>query len=431
MKRWMLATSLVVVASTVTLGAGAAHAATTPWTSQIGTSWFEGVGGVAVSSCGNVVAAGHTMGTFPGKKKAGQADAFVVRYTSKGKQQWLREFGTTGNEQVTGVAIAPCGSIYVVGYTNGTFPKQTNAGGYDGFIAKFSTGGTRLWVRQFGTAADDMPRGIAVAPSGYVYVTGMTYGAFPLFMNAGSADGFLAKYSSGGTQKWVSQGGTSAYDEMTGVSVPRSNEIYVSGETRGAFPSLVNQGDVDGIVARFDSTGLLQWMNQFGTSSYDHAVGIAVTKTREVYVAGYTGGNLGGGGNAGEADAYLARFDGDTGANLWVNQWGTAADDDAAGVAISKDGVVVGGSTYGAFPTFANAGGADGYAAIFDSMGTNLLLRQFGTSADETVSGVAAGKYNGDPIVAGGTHGAFPGFTNAGNADAYVMDVESELGETT
>ncbi|MGD0211562.1 MAG: hypothetical protein ABSC14_11350, partial [Desulfomonilia bacterium] len=48
------------------------------------------------------------------------------------------------------------------------------SGGPDCFVQKFDTNGGLVWVRQFGTAADDYGKSITIN-GGSVYITGITY----------------------------------------------------------------------------------------------------------------------------------------------------------------------------------------------------------------------------------------------------------------
>jgi hypothetical protein len=64
--------------------------------------------------------------------------------------------------------------VYVVGNASGALPGQTYSGGsYDAFIRKYDLGGTELWTRQFGTSGFDNASGVAVDTTG-VYVVGQT-----------------------------------------------------------------------------------------------------------------------------------------------------------------------------------------------------------------------------------------------------------------
>ncbi|MFQ5411423.1 MAG: SBBP repeat-containing protein, partial [Phycisphaerae bacterium] len=64
---------------------------------------------------------------------------------------------------------------------------------------------TILWTRLLGSTADDIARGVAVAPDGSIYVTGTTEGDIGGKTNSSSSgrDVFLAKYDATGTPLWV------------------------------------------------------------------------------------------------------------------------------------------------------------------------------------------------------------------------------------
>lgn len=68
-----------------------------------------------------------------------------------------------------------------------------------------------------------------------------------------------------------------------------------------------------------------QWIRQFGTSETDFPFALSTDGVDGMFVAGATTGSLGGQ-NAGEADAWIARYSGE-GNRLWIQQFGTIASD--------------------------------------------------------------------------------------------------------
>src|SRR5256885_5613680 len=80
-------------------------------------------------------------------------------------------FGGAGFDRGEDVAVAPDGSIYLVGETN-----SFSAGGDDDILLlKYAPNGTLLLQKTYGTAGpvnDEFANGIAVAPDGSVYVCG-------------------------------------------------------------------------------------------------------------------------------------------------------------------------------------------------------------------------------------------------------------------
>ena len=90
---------------------------------------------------------------------------------------WVRQFGTSGVDLAYEVAVDPTGNVYAVGLTDATLPGQASAGLRDAFVRKHDPAGNELWVRQFGTSADDNLVGVTIDPAGNVYVAGLTKGA--------------------------------------------------------------------------------------------------------------------------------------------------------------------------------------------------------------------------------------------------------------
>jgi hypothetical protein len=80
----------------------------------------------------------------------------------------------------------------------------------------------------------------------------------------------------------------------------------VSGRTHGSLGG-PNAGSSDAWLAHYDSAGSQLWIDQLGTSAWDEAYAAAPDGSGGVYVGGGTYGNLGGP-SAGGNDAWLARY---------------------------------------------------------------------------------------------------------------------------
>ncbi|MCC6390308.1 MAG: hypothetical protein IT167_06880 [Bryobacterales bacterium] len=333
---------------------------------------------------------------------------------------WTRQFGSPASDTVNAVAADGTG-VYAAGYTFGVLPGQTRVGGIiDAFLLKYDSNGNVQWTRQFGTASDEAAW--AVAAGNNVYVIGETHGAFPGQTNSGLADLFLRKYDSAGNLLWTRQYGT-AGDDYAGSLILDGSSIYIAGYTTGSLEG-PNAGNVDAVLVKFDRNGNLIWARQFGTSGTDYGYTVAVDGTG-VYVAGETFGALTGQ-IAGQGDAFLRKYDGN-GNLLWTRQFGSASRDLVSGAATDSGGVYVSGFTEGALPGEVSAGSTDAFVRKYDAGGNVLWTRQFGTAGGDfggPVAADAAGVY-----IAGSTSGAFPGQTNLGSSDVFVRkyDVDGEL----
>ena len=275
------------------------------WSRRFGTSAFDADLGISTDASGNVLITGRTQGSFPGFTNSGGDDVFIAKYLSTGTQFWIRQFGTFSTDQAWGISADSSGNVYVSGYTQGSLPGNSNLGGRDAFLVKYSGGGSQLWVRQFGTSGNDTAFKNTTDSSGNIYVAGYSAGSLASNINLGGNDGFLAKYSTSGSQLWVRQFGTAGTDFATQVITDSSGNIYLAGSTLGSFSGYSNAGLEDVFVAKYSSNGMQLWVRQFGTSASDIDSGLTVDSSGNIYLAGYTRGSLPGNSNAGNSDAFV------------------------------------------------------------------------------------------------------------------------------
>ena len=227
------------------------------WVHRIGTTRSDYGRGIAVDRSGSAFVTGYTDGRLPGApgNNAGRTDAFVAKYSSAGTRAWVRQLGSKGTDIGYGVGVDRDGSAYLSGVTDGRLAGSTeaNAGTDDAFVAKYSKSGARIWVHQLGTAGSDIAYAISVDGAGDAYLAGSTARRLPLSAepNAGGFDVFVARYSKGGARVSVHQLGDVSQDDGFGISVDGGGNTLVTGITR-RLPSApeTNQGGFDAFVAR-------------------------------------------------------------------------------------------------------------------------------------------------------------------------------------
>jgi hypothetical protein len=389
---------------------------------QFGTERSDYAAGVVVDATGNIYISGVTNGSFPGNSNAGSEDVFLMKFDVNGAQQWVKQFGTNKNDTATGVAVDATGNVYITGETYGSFPGNRNERYRDGFLMKFDANGTQQWVKQFGTNKDDLISGVAVEGTGNAYITGTTDGSFPGNKNVG--DGFLLKFDANGAQQWVKQIGTYDHDDVNGVAIDATGNVYITGETTGSFPGYSNLGSWDGFVMMFDANGAQQWVKQFGTKEGEFVSGVAVDASNNVYITGTTRGSFPGNVNVGYIDVFLMKFDAN-GTQQWLKQFGTDDADDVNGIAVDATGnAYVTGDTSSSFPGNSNVGASDVFLLKFDTNGAQQWLKQLGTNDDESANGVAIDA-TGNVYIAGIAFGSFPGNSSAGKEDVFLMKFDA------
>lgn len=387
------------------------------WIRQFGTQAYDIAFAVAVDGTGRTFTAGATYGSLPGQTFNGYVDGFVRVHDATGAHVWTRQFGAPEGTFATSVAVDADGSVYVAGATYGAFGGQIFQGRYDGFLRRYDADGTHLWTRLIGTAGGDAVNGVALDyGSGNVYVSGFTDGSLS-GSPSGSYDAFVRRYDATGAIVWTRQFGSAGHDEASAVAATSTGRVIVAGRTKGALPGQASMGDWDAFVRSLDASGAEEWTRQFGTAGLDLANGVG-TDGFTAYIAGQTGGALPGQSLLGSYDAFVRRYD-SAGSIVWTRQFGTAASDVAASISVAGTNAYLAGSTEGALGGASSAGGNDVFVRRLNFAGQDIWTTQFGSLGDDVALGV--GTDGGRRVaVAGATDRSLPGNISAGANDAFT-----------
>jgi hypothetical protein len=305
------------------------------WATYFGGENYEGGNGVKVAPDGSVYLTGSTFSSTgvatPGAfqevfgnsaTSSDTSDAFLAKFTSSGALLWSTYYGGNGNEACNALSIDTAGNVYISGATSSTNNIATASayqasllGGTslfsDGFLAKFTPTGGRLWGTYFGGEGDERARSVVADASG-VYIAGTTassthiatpgahqtvYGGGPFWgMYSDWGDGFLAKFDASGILQWSTYYGGTDNENVTSATTDGHGTIYITGltasttgiATPGALISSAPGGFTDLFLAQFNSAGVLINGTYYGGSSTDQGFAIAMGDSATLYVAGLT-----------------------------------------------------------------------------------------------------------------------------------------------
>ena len=332
---------------------------------------------------------------------------------------WIRQMGTQGSDRASGVTVDDNGNVYVVGTTDGDL-EGTNAGENDAFVTKYDVDGNLLWKEQIGTPGIDETRDIAVGKNGHIYITGHTFGNL-IESNEGSSDVFFIELDADGKQLLKKQVGSSSDDYATGITVDDAGDIYLTGFTGGNLEGS-NQGGYDPWVAKYNSSGEKQWEDQFATSSHEGAIDIAIDSLGNTYIVGHSYGKIGEN-NEGSQDAFIIKYS-PSGNREWERQLGTSEYEEGHGIAIdSEDNIYIVGNTNGSIKG-QNQGWSDVFVTKFNPQGDEQWKEQFGSTVQDSASRIAIDKNN-IIYVTGVTNGTLNDRTPVGGQDAFVTRLNS------
>jgi hypothetical protein len=217
-----------------------------------------------------------------------------VKATESLEMAWMTKVSLQG-ATVAAVVGDVSGCTYVLGDTSENFgPDYPNLGKRDAYLSKYNPDGELMWTYPLGTEEFDYGFCLTVDTEGNCYVGGQTKGSLApnQIVNTGDThyDAFLAKISSEGTCLWIRQFGSAQLDEICQIRLDRSGNFYVAGNTFGSIDGSTDnyEGECP-FVAKLDSTGQLVWINQVRDSKAQTGLGVGVDPNGTVALVGKPG----------------------------------------------------------------------------------------------------------------------------------------------
>lgn len=385
------------------------------WTREIGTELSDSWGYVAVDQAGNVYVAGSTAGVLPGETALGKTDLVLRKFDPQGNEIFTRQFGTNDSDRPNGLRVDPGGNVFLVGFTLGAFPGETNQGKADVVLLKLASDGSTLWTRQFGTPDGDIPYDIAVDSDGSVVVVGEVDEALPGQTYVGAPMAFVRKYSSGGEEQWTRQFGTGQTTDATAVTVDASGAVFVAGPVYGALPGQGSYGKADIYVRKYDASGVEGWTRQWGSTDGDFVYSVDVDPGGNIFLTGYIEPSTL------RYTSFVYKLD-SSGEEIWSKTIaGSMSVNAHRVVADSKGNVIVAGDATGTVDGGSGqvSGIRKGFVRRFDASGQGLSTRYIYSEKGDYVNSLALGSADA-AVVAGYTYGDLEGQTNAGATDLFV-----------
>jgi hypothetical protein len=237
----------------------------------------------------------------------GLNDAYLAKFDSAGQRIWSTYYGDANFDQGRSVAIDDANNVYLTGDTRsgsniatpGAF-QINNGGWHDGFIAKFTPGGVRVWATFFGGNDDEYLNSTYIV-NNRIYIGGQTTSTFNVTSpgayqpaKGGSWDVFLAKFDTAGARLWSTYYGGSGMEVDVTTGLDENANIYVTGYTTspnvmatpGAHQATKSVGE-DGFIAKFDSTGVRIWSTYYGGNNNDAPKSVTAAKGH-IFLTGFT-----------------------------------------------------------------------------------------------------------------------------------------------
>jgi len=285
----------------------------------------------------------------------------------------------------------------------------------------------KLWTVQSGSTSHDQVGAVVTDSVGNVYITGSTLGDMDGQVNSGGNDIYLAKFTPEGVRVWTRMLGSTQTDIGQSAVVDSADNIYVAGYSRGDLGGNLNNNNTKDIaIVKFNSDGVLQWTKLFGTNADDVANSVTVDGADNVYLTGTTYGNFdGASAMRNGSELFVLKLD-STGTEQWRTQLGSDVDIVSQSIATDSTSVFVTGYASGNIQEpvlVTNNGSTDILLAKFSAAtGTLEISKLYGSSTDNRGYGIATDGTN--LYFIGNTQLGFNGETPVGDLDAFLMQTD-------
>lgn len=295
---------------------------------------------------GTIATTGSYQATY-----GGGCDAFMVKFDSSGNRVWATYYGGSGGDWGVGVAVDHSNNILLCGTTQSTTGISTpgshqatyGGGAWDGFLAKFTPAGTRLWGTYLGGPAVVYGANVSCDASDNIFFSGVTTdninigttGSFRA-TRAGGVDAFLQKFTPAGVRIWGTYFGGGS-DEFGGVHCNDGVNSFLCGWTFSSTtistplchkPAL-SAGSTDAFITKFDIDGARLWGTYYGGNASETGGGIACDRNGDLYFMGATSSDTGIAtpgsfqpAIAGGSDAFLVKLNPELGYRIWATYFG-------------------------------------------------------------------------------------------------------------
>ena len=390
----------------------------------IGESDYDKITSVAATSDGGYIAGGYfgssiQVGDYT-LTNSGSCDGMIIKYSAEGEVEWARCVGGNSSDYIQCIAATSDGGYIAGGYFESSSIKVgdytlTRYGSYDGMIIKYNREGEVEWVRRVGGDDDDSINSVAATSDGGIIAGGkfssrsISVGDYTLTKN-GYDDGMIIKYNEEGEVEWARSIGGNYGDYVYSVAETSdggciAGGLFISSSIQVGDYTLMNNGNGDGMIIKYNAEGEVEWTRSIGGSNTDEINSVAETsdggyivggkfKSSIIQVGDYILTNSG---STSYTDGMIIKYSAE-GEVEWARSIEGSNTDEINLVASTSDGGIIAGGTFKSDKiqvgdyTLTNSyrNSYDGMIIQYSAKGEVEWVRSIGESNDDYIESVAS-----------------------------------------
>jgi len=223
-------------------------------TEQIWSSAYDFLIGNALMSSGNLFAPEQTSTEKGANSSPKNKNIFLVKQDSSGSREWIMDLGISDEESGISMTFDSSDSVYVTGYKRNSLEGNKNSGDFKVFLVKYSSSGSREWIKKLGKSEVEYGARLIVDSSDNIYVTGFS-SEFESDNEFEPPNTLIAKYDTSGNREWTKALGSTLIDFSWDITVDSSDNIYVTGISENSFAQKSSLQD-DILLMKFNEDGI-------------------------------------------------------------------------------------------------------------------------------------------------------------------------------
>lgn len=259
-----------------------------------GTDWLHTI---LETDVGGYVLGGYSNSPISGDKSQGtqgSTDYWVVKINSFGIKQWDKRFGGSAEEDLRSVLKTSDGGYLLGGSSSSGISgdrSQASRGGYDYWLVKIDSNGTKQWDNRYGgDSTDDFSGMVENYPNGYILAGS----------SKSTASGDKTQGTRGGYDYWIVyidyygnkitdyRFGGSNHDFLQAIQLTNDG-LALGGLSYSGISGDKTQacwGAYDYWIVKLDIYSNIQWDYRFGGSSNDDCSGLLQTRDKGYLLGG-------------------------------------------------------------------------------------------------------------------------------------------------
>jgi hypothetical protein len=257
-----------------------------------GTSW-DLARSVCLTSDGGYVLACHTEsndGQVTGNH--GLSDGWIVKFSAGGTIEWQTCIGGDQNDWANDIVQTPDSGYLVVGTTYSEFPgdEVDKHAGTDVWIVKLDASGTQLWQKCFGGDAADAGSAIVkTVDGGYLIAANTFSNDGHVSGNHGQQDGWIIKLNHVYAREWQTCVGGSLNDLINSIAVLPDGGYMLGGGTFSNDGDVSgNHGKSDAWIVKVSAAGAVESQRCIGGTDDDFSVSLRRTSDNGFIFTAFT-----------------------------------------------------------------------------------------------------------------------------------------------